>query len=49
MELISTHPIKESDLGFNRTLFGGKLLYWLDGDAVAYANTATHQGWLQFQ
>lgn len=37
MELISTHPIKESDLGFNRTLFGGKLLYWLDGDAVAYA------------
>lgn len=37
MDLISTHPVKQSDLGFNGTLFGGKLLYWVDGDAVAYA------------
>lgn len=37
MELIGVHPVKHSDLGFNNTLFGGKLLYWLDGDAVAYA------------
>ena len=37
MQLIGVHPIKHSDLGFNNTLFGGKLLYWIDGDAVAYA------------
>lgn len=37
MELIGIHPVKHSDLGFNNTLFGGKLLYWIDGDAVAYA------------
>jgi len=37
MRLIGVHPIKHSDLGFNNTLFGGKLLYWIDGDAVAYA------------
>jgi acyl-CoA hydrolase len=37
MELIGVHPIKHNDLGFNNTLFGGKLLYWIDGDAVAYA------------
>ena len=37
MNLIGVHPIKHSDLGFNNTLFGGKLLYWIDGDAVAYA------------
>jgi acyl-CoA thioesterase YciA len=37
MNLIGVHPVKHSDLGFNNTLFGGKLLYWIDGDAVAYA------------
>jgi acyl-CoA hydrolase len=37
MNLIGVHPIKHNDLGFNNTLFGGKLLYWIDGDAVAYA------------
>ena len=37
MDLIGVHPIKHNDLGFNNTLFGGKLLYWIDGDAVAYA------------
>lgn len=37
MELISTHAIKKSDLGFNGNLFGGSLLKWCDGAAVAYA------------
>jgi acyl-CoA thioesterase YciA len=37
MELISTHPIKKSDLGFHGNLFGGKLLAWLDAAAAAYA------------
>lgn len=37
MELISTHPIKKSDLGFHSNLFGGKLLAWLDAAAAAYA------------
>lgn len=35
--LISTHPIKKSDLGFNGNLFGGKLLAWLDAAGVSYA------------
>ena len=37
MELISTHPIKKSDLGFHSNLFGGKLLAWLDAAVAAYA------------
>lgn len=37
MELISTHPIITPDLGFSGNLFGGQLLKWLDGDAVAFA------------
>jgi len=37
MELLSTHPIKKSDLGFNGNLFGGKLLSWIDAIVVAYA------------
>ena len=37
MQLIGIHPIKHSDLGFNNTLFGGKLLSGLDADSVAYA------------
>lgn len=37
MQLISTHPIKKSDLGFHANLFGGKLLSWLDASAAAYA------------
>jgi len=37
MELISTHAILGSDMGFNGTLFGGRLLSWLDSDAVSYA------------
>ena len=35
--IISTHPIKKSDLGFHRNLFGGKLLAWLDAAGAAYA------------
>ena len=37
MELISTHPIKKSDLGFHANLFGGKLLAWLDAAGAAFA------------
>ena len=37
MELLNTHPIKKSDLGFHGNLFGGKLLAWLDASAVGYA------------
>ena len=37
MQLISTHPIKKSDLGFHANLFGGKLLAWLDAAAAAFA------------
>jgi len=38
MELISTHPVKKSDLGFHGNLFGGKLLAWIDASAAAYAS-----------
>ena len=37
MKLITTHPIKKSDLGFHANLFGGKLLAWLDAAGAAYA------------
>ena len=37
MDLITTHPIKKSDLGFHGNLFGGKLLSILDGAAAGYA------------
>lgn len=37
MELLNTHPIKKSDLGFHGNLFGGKLLAWLDASAGAFA------------
>ena len=37
MQLISTHPIKKSDLGFHQNLFGGKLLAWLDAAGAAMA------------
>lgn len=37
MELITTHPIKKSDLGFHGNLFGGKLLSILDSSAAGYA------------
>ena len=34
MELLNTHPIKKSDLGFHGNLFGGKLLAWIDAAAA---------------
>ena len=37
MNLITTHPIKKSDLGFHGNLFGGKLLSWIDAAAAGYA------------
>jgi acyl-CoA thioesterase YciA len=37
MELITTHPIKKSDLGFHGNLFGGKLLSILDSAAAGYS------------
>jgi len=29
-KLISTHPVKQGDLGFHGNLFGGYLLQWVD-------------------
>jgi len=36
MKLITTHPVKKSDLGLHGNLFGGKLLAWLDAAGAAY-------------
>jgi acyl-CoA hydrolase len=30
MELLSTHPIKTTDLGFHGNLFGGNVLAWME-------------------
>jgi len=37
IELLNTHPIKKSDLGFHGNLFGGKLLAWIDAAAAGYS------------
>jgi acyl-CoA thioesterase YciA len=37
MDLLSTHPIKTSDLGFHGNLFGSAVLAWMDASAVSYA------------
>ena len=37
MDLINTHPLKKSDLGFHGNLFGGKLLAWIDAAAAGYS------------
>jgi len=37
MELLNTHPVKKSDLGFHGNLFGGKLLAWVDAAGASYA------------
>jgi acyl-CoA thioesterase YciA len=37
MELISTHLVKKSDLGFNSNLFGGNLMAWVDEASGAFA------------
>jgi|TARA_Y100000361_G_scaffold99858_1_gene89650 acyl-CoA thioesterase YciA len=36
MKLITTHPIKKSDLGLHNNLFGGKLLAWIDAAGAAF-------------
>jgi len=42
MDLLATHPIKKSDLGFHGNLFGGKLLSWIDAAIAAYAMEICH-------
>jgi acyl-CoA hydrolase len=42
MDLVNTHPIKKSDLGFHGNLFGGKLMAWIDASAAAYAMEVCH-------
>lgn len=37
LTLISTHPVKKSDLGFHGNLFGGNCLQWIDSAGAAYA------------
>ena len=37
IEILNTHPIKKSDLGFHGNLFGGKLLSWIDASAAGYS------------
>jgi acyl-CoA thioesterase YciA len=42
MDLLATHPVKKSDLGFHGNLFGGKLLSWIDAAIAAYAMEICH-------
>lgn len=42
LNLINTHPIKKSDLGFHGNLFGGALMSWIDESAAAYAMEVCH-------
>jgi acyl-CoA thioesterase YciA len=42
LNLINTHPIKKSDLGFHGNLFGGKLTSWIDSSAASYAMEICH-------
>ena len=37
MELLATHTVKTSDLGYHGNLFGGMLLSWADAGAVGFA------------
>jgi len=37
MELISTHFVKKSEVGYHGNLFGGIMLAWLDEAAAAFA------------
>ena len=37
MDLVATHLVKKSDLGFHSNLFGGKILSWIDVAAAAYS------------
>jgi len=42
MQLLNTHPVKKSDLGFHGNLFGGKLMSWIDAAAASYAMEFCH-------
>ena len=42
MELLVTHPVKKSDLGFHGNLYGGRLLDWMDAALAAYAMEKCH-------
>jgi len=42
MQLLNTHPVKKSDLGFHGNLFGGKLMSWIDSAAASYAMEFCH-------
>lgn len=42
MQLLNTHPVKKSDLGFHGNLFGGKLMSWIDSAAASYAMEYCH-------
>jgi acyl-CoA thioesterase YciA len=42
MDLLVTHPVKKSDLGFHGNLFGGALLAWIDAALAAYAMEKCH-------
>ena len=42
MELLATHPVKKSDLGFHGNLFGGTLLKWVDSSVAAFAMEKCH-------
>ena len=42
MQLLNTHPVKKSDLGFHGNLFGGKLMSWIDSAAASFAMEYCH-------
>ena len=42
MDLLSSHLVKKSDLGFHGNLFGGLLLSWIDAAVAAYAMEKCH-------
>jgi acyl-CoA thioesterase YciA len=42
MQLLTTHPVKKSDLGTHGNLFGGNLLSWVDSAIAAYAMEMCH-------
>jgi len=41
-KLIDTHPVLRTHLGLHGNLFGGQLMYWIDGAAAAYAMMVCH-------
>lgn len=42
MQILNTHPVKKSDLGFHGNLFGGKLMSWIDSAAASFAMEYCH-------